>query len=94
MDRVSELYDTAEKSGIEVLSFPLPETGSLSIEQGGRCYIGIDSSRKLRPPALGTSWAIVYTEGSIHAPHPTISWNGTRSGPTIGTYFMRYQRAG
>ncbi len=47
MDRVSELYDTAEKSGIEVLSFPLPETGSLSIEQGGRCYIGIDSSRKL-----------------------------------------------
>ena len=47
MDRVSELYDTAEKSGIEVLSFPLPETGSISIEQGGRCYIGIDSSRKL-----------------------------------------------
>lgn len=47
MDRVSELYDTAEKSGIEVLSFPLPETGSISIEQGGRCYIGIDSSQKL-----------------------------------------------
>lgn len=43
MDRVSELYDTAEKSGIEVLSFPLPETGSISIEQGGKCYIGIDS---------------------------------------------------
>lgn len=47
MDRVNELYSAAEENGVEVLSFPLPETGSISIEQAGRCYIGIDSSRQL-----------------------------------------------
>lgn len=47
MDRVNELYSVAEDSGIEVYNFPLPNTGSMSIEVNGRCCIGMDSTRHL-----------------------------------------------
>lgn len=46
MDRVNELYEIAEENGIEVLDFPLPASGSMSIEQNGRYYIGMDSTRQ------------------------------------------------
>ncbi len=36
MDKASEFYRIAEENGVEVLGFPLPETGSLCIEQDGR----------------------------------------------------------
>ena len=45
MDRVNELYKIAEENGIEVLGFPMPESGSMCIEQGGRYYIGMDNTR-------------------------------------------------
>ena len=46
MDRTSELYDIARKNEIEVLDFPLPEAESVSVEINGRCYIGMDSTRR------------------------------------------------
>jgi len=46
MDRTSELYEIAGKNEIEVLDFPLPEAESVSVEINGRCYIGMDSTRR------------------------------------------------
>ena len=46
MVELRSLYRLAERRRIEVYPFPLPETGSLSVQdEAGRCYIGIDSGR-------------------------------------------------
>lgn len=43
MKELRSLYRLAERRGIEVIPFSLPETGSLSIqEEDGTCYIGMD----------------------------------------------------
>ena len=42
---ISRLYDFAKQQNIEVLSFPLEETGSMSVmAEGGQCFIGMDES--------------------------------------------------
>ncbi len=42
---VSALYAFAEQQNIEVLSFPLEQTGSMSVMlDSGRCFIGLDGS--------------------------------------------------
>ncbi len=38
----NDLYALAEQLGIVVLSFPLPNSESISLEIGNNCYIGID----------------------------------------------------
>lgn len=39
------LYDLARQQNIEILPFPLPENGSMSImAENGRCCIGMDAS--------------------------------------------------
>ena len=39
------LYDLARQQNIEVLTHPLPQTGSLSVMlEGGRCCVGLDRS--------------------------------------------------
>ncbi len=39
------LYDLARQQNIEVLTRPLPQTGSLSVMlEGGRCFVGLDRS--------------------------------------------------
>lgn len=43
---LNELYRLAEDKGIDVSAFPLPESGSLALEMSGRCYIGMDSSKR------------------------------------------------
>lgn len=35
----------AEKNGVEIVSFHLPNADSMSAEVNGRCYIGLDDSR-------------------------------------------------
>lgn len=37
----------AEKNGIEIIGFPLPAAGSISVELNGRSYIGMDDSRSI-----------------------------------------------
>ena len=40
-----QLYELAEQENIPVLTFPLPETGSMSVmDDTGRCYVGMDPS--------------------------------------------------
>lgn len=47
MKSILSLYQYAEKQNIEILSFPLPETSSMSImADSGACYIGIDDSKQ------------------------------------------------
>lgn len=46
MDRLNELYDVANENGIDIYNFPLPNTGSMSMEVNGHCYIGMDSTRQ------------------------------------------------
>ena len=42
---ICDLYDFAKQQHIEVIPFPLPETGSMSVmEDGGICYIGMDDA--------------------------------------------------
>ncbi len=42
---LQSLYDLAAKENIEVLTFPVPKNGSLSVmSQTGSCFIGMDSS--------------------------------------------------
>lgn len=42
---ISRLYDFAEQQNIEVLSFPLEKTGSMSMmAEDGQCFIGMDDS--------------------------------------------------
>lgn len=46
MKSILSLYRYAEKRNIEIVTFPLPETTSMSIEaESGACYIGIDYSK-------------------------------------------------
>ncbi len=46
MDHLFSLYEQAEKQNIPILSYPLPNTGSMALElENGACYIGIDYSR-------------------------------------------------
>lgn len=46
MKSILSLYQYAEKRNIEIVTFPLPETASMSIEaESGACYIGIDYRR-------------------------------------------------
>lgn len=43
MKELRSLYRLAERRGIEIIPFSLPETGSLSIQdEDGTCYIGMD----------------------------------------------------
>lgn len=42
---IQHLYDFAEEQNIEVFTYPLPETDSLSVmDETGACYIGMDGS--------------------------------------------------
>ncbi len=41
----NDLYALAEQLGIVVLSFPLPDSESISLESGDNCYIGIDDKQ-------------------------------------------------
>ena len=41
---VEDLYAKAEKMNIPVVEYPLPHTGSLSVQDGDRCFIGMDES--------------------------------------------------
>lgn len=42
---VRSLYELAQQQNIEVMSFPMPENGSMSIMlDGGSCVIGMDES--------------------------------------------------
>lgn len=41
----NDLYTLAEQLGIVVLSFPLPDSESISLECGDNCYIGIDDKQ-------------------------------------------------
>lgn len=42
---ISTLYDFAKQQNIEVIPFPMAETGSMSImEDDGSCFIGMDAS--------------------------------------------------
>lgn len=46
MKSILSLYRYAEKRNIEIVTFPLPETASMSIEaESGVCYIGVDYSK-------------------------------------------------
>lgn len=46
MKSIISLYRYAEKRNIEIVTFPLPETTSMSIEtESGACYIGVDYSK-------------------------------------------------
>lgn len=59
MDQLTALYALACGQGISVYRFPLPETGSLSIQdEAGRCSIGLDES------AMETS-----AEQTVHLAH-------------------------
>ena len=41
---IRDLYDFAQQQNIEILPFPLPENGSMSImDDAGACYIGMDA---------------------------------------------------
>ena len=43
--KIQSLYNLADQQNIEVLTFPLPHNGSLSLMDGtGRCSIGMDES--------------------------------------------------
>ena len=38
------LYGIAKQQNIEVLTFPLRTTGSVSVMEGGKCFVGMDQS--------------------------------------------------
>lgn len=43
MTTIPELYHQAKKENIEILSYPLEQTGSMSVMlPGGKCFIGMD----------------------------------------------------
>lgn len=44
MKELKSLYRLAEKRNIEIITLPLPETASMSIELQDACYIGIDNA--------------------------------------------------
>ena len=41
---IRNLYALAQQQNIEVLSFPLPQTRSMSVMEGEQCFIGMDAS--------------------------------------------------
>jgi len=41
---IRNLYALAQQQNIEVLSFPLPQTHSMSVMEGEQCFIGMDAS--------------------------------------------------
>lgn len=41
---VRDLYAKAEQLNISVVEYPLPHTGSLSVQDGERCFVGMDVS--------------------------------------------------
>lgn len=45
MKTLTSLYRCAERKGIQVHEFPLPQSASISIEDGDQCYIGIDRAQ-------------------------------------------------
>lgn len=45
MKTLTSLYRCAERKGIQVLNFSLPHNASMSIEDGDRCFIGIDRTQ-------------------------------------------------
>lgn len=45
MKTLTSLYRCAERKGIQVLDFPLPQSASMSIDNGDLCYIGIDRTQ-------------------------------------------------
>ena len=43
--QIQNLYDFAKQQNIEVLNFPMPENGSMSVMlENGRCFVGLDES--------------------------------------------------
>lgn len=46
MEERSDLYSIAAQNNIEILCFPMPNCESMSTEVDGRCYIGLDASRR------------------------------------------------
>ena len=43
--QIQNLYDFAKQQNIEVLSYPMPENGSMSVMlEDGRCFVGVDDS--------------------------------------------------
>ena len=43
--KIQDLYTFAKQQNIEVFSYPLPQTGSMSfMEDNGECFIGMDDS--------------------------------------------------
>lgn len=43
--QTAQLYQLAQQENIEVLSYPLPQNGSMSVMlDGGQCFIGLDPS--------------------------------------------------
>ena len=43
--QIQNLYDFAKQQNIEVLNYPMPENGSMSVMlENGRCFIGMDES--------------------------------------------------
>ncbi len=49
MNKLRSLYTRAEQENIQILPYSLPQTGSLSLESEGKCYIGMDY-RCIRDP--------------------------------------------
>lgn len=47
MVKTNDFRAVAESNGVEIVTFPLPAVDSMSAEVGGRCYIGLDSSRPM-----------------------------------------------
>lgn len=41
---IPALYEIAKEQNIEVLRFPLKDTGSMSVMEGGACFIGMDET--------------------------------------------------
>lgn len=39
---IPALYEIAKEQNIEVLRFPLKDTGSMSVMEGGACFVGMD----------------------------------------------------
>ena len=43
--QIAQLYQLAQQENIEVLSYPLPQNGSMSVMlDGGQCFVGLDPS--------------------------------------------------
>ncbi len=43
--QTAQLYQLAQQENIEVLSYPLPQNGSMSVMlDGGQCFVGLDPS--------------------------------------------------